>query len=311
MITLGYVAYIYRIGQMGVSPGEPLPFRLKGVIFYARHVFIPLMILALICQASRMESRRLMGFGWVLLALHGVSDTLLRGSRISILLCALLVVFLYASGGVKIRRKEILVLAVIASGAIFLFPIVTDYRILQYQTNSVFFENIVNAFNFANKDVWAVLKSGIYSVYTRIPGLETAWAVSSLIDHPLGPRLAEIIRTPFGVTGYLNFNIYQVSAEAYTLFAPGFVGWFYLAGGWAGLAIGGVALALLCVWLPRWIYSGRLLWPQLANTFLLWVLFISLTDGALDNNFLLFATGLASLTALEFFERAMKPGVSA
>lgn len=311
MLILGFVAYVYRIGQMGVSPGEPLPFRLKGIIYYARHVVIPLLILAVIYQASRMENRRLIGLGWVLLALHGVSDTLLRGSRSSILLCALLVVFLCVSGGVKIRRKEILVLAGIAGVAIFLFPIVTYYRILQCQTSSGVLENIVYAFNYVNKDVGVVLKSGIYSIYTRIPGLETAWAVSGLMDYPLGPRLTEIIRTPFGVTGYLNFNIYKVSVEAYTLFAPGFVGWFYLAGGWAGLAAGGVALALLCVWLPRWIYRGRMLWSPLANTFFLWVLFITLTDGTLDSNFLLIATGLATLAALEFFDRAIKPSARA
>lgn len=307
--VLGYVAYIYRIGQMGVSPGEPLPFRLKGVIFYARHVIIPLLILALICQATRSDNQYALGLGWMLLAIHGVSDTLLRGSRSSILLCALLAVFLYTSGGVKIRRKELLVLFGVAGGAILLFPTITYFRILQYQADLGYLENIVYAFNYVNKDAGTVLKSSVYAVYSRMPGLETVWSVSSLMDNHLESRLLEVIRSPFGLTGYLNFNIYQVPVEANTLFAPGFVGWFYLAGGWAGLAIGGVALAIMCVLLPRWIYGGRLLWAPLVNTFFLWILFISLTDGTLDSNFLLIAVGIVTLVALELFGRAKNFGV--
>jgi hypothetical protein len=105
MLALGYVAFIYRIGQMGVDPGEPLPFRLKGVIFYARHVLIPLLILAIIYRATLASETRSVSVGLILLAMHGVSDAILRGSKSSLLLCLLLVVFLAASEGMRIRRK--------------------------------------------------------------------------------------------------------------------------------------------------------------------------------------------------------------
>jgi hypothetical protein len=67
--------------------------------------------------------------------------------------------------------------------------------------------------------------------------------------------------------------------------------------------LGGILLALLCVWLPRWVYGGYLRWSPVANTFFLWILFISLTDGTLDSNSLLIAVGVATLAALEFFDR--------
>jgi hypothetical protein len=126
-----------------------------------------------------------------------------------------------------------------------------------------------------------------------------------LVEEPLGPGLFETIRSQFGVTGYLNFEIYQVPVEAYTLYAPGFVGWLYLAGGWSGLTIGSIVLALLCVWMPRWFYGGRLLWPPVANTFFLWILFVSLTDGTLDGNFLLIAAGVSTLFGLQFINRVI------
>jgi len=292
---------------MGVTPGEPLPFRLKGVVFYARHVLIPLLILAIIYRAALAGNRRLFSVGLLLLAIHGISDTILRGSRSSLLLCLLLAVFLSASGGLRIHRRGILILVGLIIGAILLIPTITQYRMLRIESDAGLWQLFVSAFDSANHDPLSTLKRSFNSIYFRIPGIETAWAIGSLVSEPLGAGLIETVRSQFGVTGYLNFNIYQVPVEANTLFAPGFVGWFYLAGGWPGLAIGGLALAILCVWLPRLIYAGRLRWSPLANTFFLWILFISLTDGTLDSNFLLITAGLATLIALEFFDRATKP----
>lgn len=307
MIVLGYVAYAYKIGQMGVAPGEPLPYRLKGIVFYARHVLIPLLILALVCQATFASDSRSLHAGLLLLAVHGVSDAILRGSRSSLLLCLLLVMFLSASGGLRIRRRDMLFLGGLVLGAILLIPTITLYRALRFESDAGLWQLFSSAFSAANHDMPSIFMNSLSSVYFRIPGIETTWAITSLVNEPLGGGLFDIMRSQFGVTGYLNFDIYQVPVEAYTLFAPGFVGWLYLAGGWPGLAIGSIVLALLCVHLPRLLYGGYLRWPPLANTFFLWILFISLTDGTLDSNLLLIVAGMATLVALEFFDRATKP----
>jgi hypothetical protein len=304
MVVLGYVAYMYRIGQMGVAPGEPLPFRLKGIVFYARHVLIPLLILALICRATLTADRRSLHVGLLLLSIHGISDTVLRGSRSSLLLCLLLAVFLYVSGGLRIKRKGVAILGALVLCSILLIPTIMQYRALRFESDAGMWQLLASAFATANHDLLTVLRRSFNSVYFRIPGIETTWAVSSSVSEPLGLKLIETIRSQFGVTGYLNFNIYQVPIEAYTLYAPGFVGWLYLAGGWPSLAVGGIALALLCVQLPRLLCGGRLRWSPLANTFFLWILFISLTDGTLDGNFLLIATGIATLFVLEVADRA-------
>jgi hypothetical protein len=241
--------------------------------------------------------------GLLLLTIHGISDTVLRGSRSSLLLCLLLAIFLCASGGLRIQRKGIAILGCLVLGSILLIPTIMQYRALRFESDAGTWQLLVNAFGSANHDLLAVVRRSFNSVYFRIPGIETAWAVSGSVSEPLGPELIDTIRSQFGVTGYLNFNIYQVPIEAYTLYAPGFVGWLYLAGGWPGVAIGSIVLALLCVQLPRLLYGGRLHWSPLANTFFLWILFLSLTDGTLDGNFLLIAAGVASLFVLEAADR--------
>jgi hypothetical protein len=308
LVVLGYVSYVYKIGKMGSAPGEPLPYRLKGIIFYARHVFIPLLILALAFNATFVRNHRMLFACLTLLAVHGVSDALLRGSKSSLLLCLLLVVFLAVSGGLKIRYKGMLLIGGLLLLAILVVPTINQYRVLRNESVAGIWELFYSALTTANHDLFSVIKTSFISLYFRIPGIETTWAISSLASEPLGDRLLNVIRSPFGVTGYLSFDIYQVSMNDYSLFAPGFVGWLYLAGGWTSLALGGVLLAILCVNLPRAIYGGYLRWAPLANTFFLWVLFISLTDGTLDSNFLLIAVGIATLILFEFFGRAMKLG---
>ena len=244
----------------------------------------------------------------LLLAVHGVSDALLRGSKSSLLLCLLLFVFLAVSGGLKIRRRGMLLLGGLVLCAFLVVPTINQYRPLRNQSDDSIWELFYIALTTSNHDFFSTIKTSFISVYFRIPGIETTWAITSLVSEPLGDRLLNIIRSPFGVTGYLSFDIYQVSMNDYSLFAPGFVGWLYLAGGWISLTLGGVLLAILCVNLPRAIYGGYLRWAPLANTFFLWVLFISLTDGTLDSNFLLIAAGIVTLIALEFFARAPKLG---
>jgi hypothetical protein len=311
MILLGYIAYAYKIGQMGVAPGEPLPFRLKGIVFYARHVLIPLLILALLCNATFTGDHRSRNAGLLLLVIHGISDTILRGSRSSLLLCLLLVVFLWASGGIRVRPKELIIIIGLSLGAILLLPTINEYRSLRFNSDANLLDLLLRAFGTANKTKLLVVQRSFETIYFRIPGIETIWAIGSLVNEPLGTLLLDTMRNKFGVTGYLNFEIYQVPLENYTLYAPGFVGWLYLAGGWLGLLMGSIILALLCVHLPRYLYSGYLRWSPLANTFFLWVLFISLTDGTLDSNFPLIVAGMTTLVALEFFDRLMKPSARA
>lgn len=306
MMLLGYVAHVYHIGQMGIAPGEPLPFRLKGVVFYGRLVVLPLLMLTLIYLGGALQRPGLVRLGLVLLVVHGISDVMLRGSRSSLLLCVLVIVFLAANGGLRVRRAGIAISSAIAVVAILLMPVIMQYRILRFTSGEGMLVVMGQALNSAGEGIVQLLGNGLMTVYWRIPGIETMWAMLSLKVEPLGKALFAILASPFGVTGYLNFGVYLYPPESNTLFAPGYVGWWYLAGGNIGVAVGAVALAFICVVIPRFIYAGRLHSSPVANTFLLWVLFISISDGTLDGNLFLIAAGTVVLGAIELALRASR-----
>ena len=306
MLVLGYVAYKYHIGQMGVPPGEPLPFRLKGIIFYARLILLPLLILTLIYLGSKANNSWIERAGLFLLLAHGVSDMMLRGSRSSLLLCILLALFLAANGGLKLKRNGMLISSLLLLGAVVLMPIIMNYRILRFTSNEGLLIVMGQAISATGESLLQLLLKGLSVVYFRIPGIETIWAILSVKAEPLGSALIPVLISPFGITGHLNFTTYQLSPELNTLFAPGFVGWLYLAGGVAGLAIGSLVLAWICIMLPIYFYKSGLRSAPVANTFLLWILFVSLTDGTLDSNLFMIAVGVFSLGSIELLLRTLQ-----
>lgn len=299
MLLLGYVAHVYKIGQMGLPPGEPLPFRLKGVIFHARLIVLPLLILTLIYLGTKTKSSWMERAGLFLLLVHGVSDMMLRGSRSSLLLCILLAIFLAASGGLKLKRNGMLIGSALLLASIWLMPVIMKYRILRFTSTEGPLAVMVEAINATGDSLTQLLLVGLSVVYFRIPGIETMWAIHSVKAEPLGSALIPTLATPFGLTGYLNFAAYHLPPELNTLFAPGFVGWLYLAGGMIGLLLGSIALASVCVMVPRLCFDSGLRCAPVANTFLLWMLFVSISDGTLDGNLFMIAVGLFSLGAIE------------
>ena len=299
MLLLGYVSYIHHIGQMGVPAGEPLPFRLKGIVFYGRTVVLPLVILTLINFGTKLESRLLTWGGVGLLVLHGVTDMMLRGSRSSLLLCLMLAFFLIVGRGLKVKRLGVIILAILVLAAIWLMPIVMQYRVLRMHSDAGLWVLMQQAFVASYDGAFALLKHALLMFYYRIPGIETIWAIINVDGKPLGYAWWETVRSPFGMTGYLNFTLYHVSVEDNTLYAPGFLGWLYLAGGYSMVLLGPALLALLCVRLPRRIFASGSLNAPVVNAFLLWILFLTLTDGTVDANLLLIAAGLFALAGLE------------
>lgn len=287
---------------MGVAPGEPLPFRLKGVIFYGRLVLLPLMVLAIIQIGNRLERKEYVWIGFALLAIHGASDMFIRVSRSSILLCMLLLAFLSVTGGFRLKRSTVLIGLGLALFTIYMMPIVMQYRLILILEPDV---SLVTAFQrafwSAQGSVMATFLNGLSTVYFRIPGIETTWAIVNTGTEPLGLNTFSAMRGSSGITGYLTHTLYRIEPNYFTLFAPGFVGWLYLVGGDIGVATGASVLAWVCVSLPcRLNYAGTDNGP-LFNTFLLWILFLCLTDGTLDSNVLLLVSGVMTLTIWNSF----------
>jgi len=298
MITLGFLANRYHIGQMGVPAGEPLPFRLKGLIFYGRLVLLPLLILTLIYLGNRADRLWQVQAGLILLSLHGLSDMILRGSRSTLLLCIILVIFLVINRGLRLRIPGLGICIFLGVVAICLMPIIMHYRISRFSSQ----EGAVTLFLSAFDNYTIGLQTfsiGISGLYFRLPGLETLWAILSLKAEPLGQSFGHVLGVANGVTGYLNVDLYQLSSEFPTLYAPGFLGWWYLVWGVKGIVLGMFMLAVVTIFLPRLILFCGLKCAPVANTFFLWILFVSLSDGTLDSNLLLLCFGMFCLGLIE------------
>jgi hypothetical protein len=227
-------------------------------------------------------------------------------------LCPLLALFLILGRGLKVGRLGLVILAALILAAICLMPIVMQYRILRMHSDVGLWVLMQEAFSASNEGVLALLKHALLTVYYRIPGIETIWAMINVDAKPLGSAFWATVRSPFGMTGYLNFTLYHVPLEENTLYAPGFVGWLYLAGGYAMVLLGPVLLAWICVRVPRRIFASGSPNAAVVNAFLLWILFLTLTDGTVDGNALLIAAGLVSLAGWELvgeWVRRRKPQV--
>ncbi len=300
MLVLAYLALRFQIGQMGIAPGEPLPFRLKGVIAYARIVLLPLLILQVICSGERSGQRALVWIGILLLLAHGVSDMLIRGSRSSLLLSVLLLAFVVMAGGLELRRKVVALAGAIGAFAIALTPGLTIYRGLRARHEEMpMAEALAGAFS-SMSDAWlnGIMK-GVEFVFFRIPGVELLWAIVNRNVEPLGLRSLEIFSSANGMAGYLTYNVYQANPTELTLFAPGFVGWLYLVWGVPAIVVGSVLISILGVLGWRYLSRERWLCGPVARTFLLWMIFMVLAEGTPDAMGFTVFVGVLTIVVLE------------
>lgn len=309
IIVLAIVSHKYHIGEMGAESGEPLPFRLKGIIFYARFVMIPLMILLIIELSERHGHMIASRFGIALLMTHGVVEMLLRGSRSSILLIILLLVFLIISGGLKLYRKEKMLAFVVLILGLFMIPIMTEYRQLRLLEHLTVIDALTTSVYHLGINSWSTLLAGVEFVLFRMPGVEAVSAIEAMTRsmdlEPLGIHAIDVLKSKQGIAGYLTNVLYSIPVESNTLSAPSFVGWFYLVGGMPAVIAGAILLSILVIFGWRLLNSKSLVCRPVVQTFFLWVLFIALTDGVLDSMAFMIVVGVLVLVG---FEIVMKLG---
>lgn len=306
MLALAYIAHKYHIGEMGAAPGEPLPFRLKGVIFYARIVLLPLMILQFMYSAARSGHPVVARLGVLLLLTHGVIDMLIRGSRSSLLLCVLLLVFLLMARGIQLRRNEKIFIGITVILAIVMVPIMTEYRYWRVQHDFSVMDALNNAVGSVGIGWWGALMKGVEFVFFRMPGTESLWAMLSRGAEPLGMQSFDVFATKNGLAGYLTYQIHPMKVEDNTLLAPGFVGWFYLVAGIPAILLGSAAAAIFSILGWKYLSRDYLVCGPVAQTFLLWMFFVALTEGTLDSMVYMVLAGIVSIAAMEFSLRLSK-----
>ncbi len=298
-LALAYLNYKYNIGEMGVSSGDALPFRMKGLIFYARTVFIPLAILLSIYLAERCGDLTISRLGISFLVMNGVVDMMLRSSRSGLLLSLVLLVFLMLAGGIRLRRKEKLIFAVLLPLAFIMVPFMTEYRYIRMNSSHSHFEAFLGALDLAKNNGLSQLFKGFQFVMFRMPGIESLWCMIASRAEPLGIHSLEILNSKNGIAGYLTTAIYPMKASDNTLLAPGFVGWFYLVAGSPAIVAGAVLTGILSA--QAWVFLDRryLVTGPVAKVFFLWMLFMAMTEGTLDGMSYMFFVGMATMLTLE------------
>ena len=299
MLVLAYISHKYQIGEMGADSGEPLPYRLKGVIFYARFIMLPLLIIWLIYLSVRSGHILISRLGIALLLMHGVIDMLLRGSRSSLLLSVLLLVFFIIAGGLKLRRNEKIFAFIILLAGLFMIPVMTEYRMYRVTENLSISNALLTSLSVIASDGVGTLLRGIEFVLFRMPGVEAISSMVSLDTEPLGMRAIEVLQNKQGIAGYLTHEVYGIQRDSNTLSAPGFVGWFYLIGGIPATIAGSILLAVTIV--VGWALLGGkyLKCPAVIQTFFLWMLFHAITEGTLDSMVYMFVVGVFTLFIIE------------
>lgn len=231
IIVLNYLSYKYQIGEMGSTAGEPLPFRLKGLIFYSKTVCMPMMVILCIyfleLKGDYFGSRA----GILILILNGTLDMFLRSSRSSLLLALLLLVFLVLVGGIRFKFKEKLVLFFLVIVAFLMVPVMTEYRTIRLVENLSHINAIKVLLNNGIGNWLLQFLQGVKFVLFRMPGIESLWCELALGARPLGIYSLIIFKATNGIAGYLTYVVHPMKESNNTLLAPGFVGWLYMVGG--------------------------------------------------------------------------------
>lgn len=299
MLILGYVSYVFHIGEMGTAPGTVLPFRLNGVIFYVRTILIPLVLLLAIYILERNGDIFASRFAILVLILHAIMDMFLRSSRSSLLLGLLLLLFLIMVGGLKITRNERILGGVMLMAGIFMVPLMTQYRRMRVQLDMSFLDAFSSAVTALGGDWLGQIFSGMKFVLFRMPGIESLWCMLSWNAKPLGVSALEVLASKSGIAGYLTYSVYNIAESDHTLLAPGFVGWFYLVGGFPMIALGSILTGIVVVIGWKCLEVGFIQCAPIAKVFFLWILFLALTEGTLDSMTYMLMVGVTSLIGLE------------
>lgn len=300
MLALAYVSNHYHIGEMGAISREALPFRLRGVIFYSRTIFIPLVILLSIYLAARNGLIKTSRLGILILITHAVIDMLLRNSRSTLLLVLLLLLFLFVVGGIKLQRKEKIFFGVAVMLAFFMTPIMTEYRRMRVEFDLSYIEAFSSALSVASIAGFNQLYKGLEFIMFRMPGIENLWNVLSMRAEPLGIHIIDIFNSKDGVAGYLSHVIHNLPVDRGGLLAPGFLGWLYFVAGIPAIILGSFFTSLISV--LGWGFLDRRCFESgpIPKVFFLWVLFLALTEGTLDSMGKMFLVGLITIVTLEF-----------
>lgn len=301
MSSLGYLAYKFEIGLLGRNVVSPLPYRFGGIIFYSRLTLVPALSLLQVWCAERAARRWHLRIGILLLLFHGASDILLRASRGSLLTVSLELVFLAVITNLRFYRSEWLMTFCSIVVAVFLAPLITQYRWLRLSDVGIF--SAVSRAIELSFGFWRTFVAGVSFVFFRIPGVEMITAIMGSGAEPLGREALSVMSSQRGIAGYLTVNIFGYPQDLAHSVAPSLVGWLYLVGGPAAVLVGCVVVGLISTVFWHALSRLPLRSGPVAQTLTLFLLYAAVAESTLERIPLQVAVTAASVGVLEVLMR--------
>lgn len=271
-----YLVGTFGIGVLGVPP-RPLPFHLSGAVFYLQIVGIPALLLCQILASDKAGARKLLVAGWLAMFLWAGTDAALRGSKGSLFLAPLLLVFLMLSGGFVPRWTHAVAAAIPVLAGVAAAPLITAYRGFRI-AGAAGWQALMGAVSAYSISSSGLIKSSVV-IFFRIPGVETAIALAGVGAPVLGVSGVETALSGGGLGEYITRTVFLLPPDYQHSFAPSFLGGACLVGGFAGVAGAFFLAGLLAAW--GWKFLGRFPLRSLpvARALFLAVLFWGMTEG--------------------------------
>lgn len=279
-VVTAFLFHKYQIGVMGVGVQVSLPYKMRGIVFYARTIFLPGLLLLVAAISWGRRSYGMLAAAIGLLLINGALDAVLRSSRGALLSVVLMLFFFAFVVGLKVRLRVVLF------GALLLLPILTSIPYLSAYRVSRLELDVWDALGSAVAQVglnpFANLAKGIAFVFYRFTGVDV---LASMLGHearPIGHYLLEVLISDRGVSGYLSTDVFGIPVDYPNASAPGFIGWCYLVAGVGGVVLGGAGLAIAVkyAWSLLLRYAGPA--ALVARVFFLLLLFTAVSEGTVD-----------------------------
>ncbi|MDD5208126.1 MAG: hypothetical protein PHV36_01950 [Elusimicrobiales bacterium] len=266
----------YKIGLLGMA-SAPLPFHLSGLIFYLHTMVLPIVIVTFIYLCGTAGKYWWSRLGMLAFVLWALSDVVLRTSRASLMLVPLLVLFLALSGGIKIKKYEVLAGLGLGLLAVILSPLIWGYRICRLSGLGSLV-SIISSISAFHPRIADFSKAASF-IFFRVPGIETAVVVSGFMVKPLWAGTFGVLFSGKGFSWYLGHSAFGLPFDAPNGFATPFIAQWYMAGGYPGIAL--AAIAALFISVAAWdrLKRSEYMIAPVAGAFFLLILFWALTEG--------------------------------
>lgn len=250
------ISWKYRVTVMG-QPMIVLPFRLAGLLFYYRWIAFSIIVTSMIYVCLRNNDKNKCLFFLGIFALYCLSETLIRATRGALFLSLFQILLVYYFAGKLDGRVRNYLLVFVLLGFV-LFQFITAYRFAGGRELDIVALWDAQEQISSGDSVSDIFVSGLTGVFFRLSGIETLMIMVGKGVQPLGLKALTALN-PFGelnIGAYCSYAIFDIPLNIGYQRGPGFLGFFYLVGGWP-LAVIGPSIFLILIW-KAWLRIFRL-----------------------------------------------------